>query len=249
VIIGRRVIHLPVTTSTMDEIDRFAANGEAEGIVVVADRQTAGRGRAGRGWQSAEGKDLLCSILLRPSKSAAEHGVFPLVIGLAVAEALEQLAGVHCQLKWPNDVLIGERKVAGILMTSKLYGDRIDCVNVGIGINVGADSNELPQSATSLSIETGRTLQRVQMLDALLGKLDDAYVTYCMTGSSSLVRQWLKKAAFLNERVTVESGRESITGTMIGVDEDGALLIARDDGSAERVVAGDLVRGPRRHSS
>jgi BirA family biotin operon repressor/biotin-[acetyl-CoA-carboxylase] ligase len=233
----------------MDEIDRLAANGETEGIVVTADRQTAGRGRAGRSWQSSEDKDLLCSILLRPSKSATELGVFPLVIGLAVADAIEQLAGVHCQLKWPNDVLIGERKVAGILTTSRLNGDRIDYVNVGIGINVGANSNDLPDDATSLSIETGTTLPRGQMLDALLAKLDDAYAAYCTASSSSFVRQWLKKAAFLNERVTIESGRESITGTMIGIDLDGALVIARDDGELERVVAGDLVRGPRRQSS
>src|SRR5688572_16374861 len=118
----------------MDEIDRLAADGEVEGVVVVADRQVRGRGRAGRAWESAPNAGLLCSILLRPDKSARELGALPLIIGLSVADALQAFARVHCQLKWPNDVLVGGKKIAGVLLTSRVREDRVDYVNAGIGI-------------------------------------------------------------------------------------------------------------------
>src|SRR5215218_8906374 len=120
----------------MDEIDRLVGQGEPEGLVVVADRQTAGRGRAGRAWHSASGSGLLFSILLRPRKTPAEIADFPLIVGLAVAEAIDEIAGVRSSLKWPNDVLIDDKKVAGIVMTSRIMDETIDYLNIGIGINV-----------------------------------------------------------------------------------------------------------------
>jgi BirA family biotin operon repressor/biotin-[acetyl-CoA-carboxylase] ligase len=245
-IIGRRVIRLPVTTSTMDEIDRLAKQGEAEGLVVVADRQTAGRGRAGRTWHTASGAGLLFSILLRPVKAPADVAAFPLVVGLAVADAIDEIAAVQSTLKWPNDVLINNRKVAGILMTTRITGERLEYLNVGIGINVEGKAGELPLLAASIAAESQRVVDRESLLQNILAKLDDFYAAYCIKGSSRFVLDWNMKAAFVNERVSVETGVAVIEGILRGADDQGALVIEREDGTNERVTVGELTRGPLR---
>jgi BirA family biotin operon repressor/biotin-[acetyl-CoA-carboxylase] ligase len=228
----------------MDEVDRLAAQGEPEGLVVVADRQTAGRGRAGRAWHSASGSGLLFSVLLRPRKTPAEIPAFPLIIGLAVAEAIDEIAGVRSALKWPNDVLIDDKKVAGILMTSRIMDETIDYLNVGIGINVaGAD---LPPDGTSLDISSSRFVDRDKLFEKILRRLDNAYAAFCNSGSGPFIHDWTAKVAYLNERIEVESEGTKIEGIMRGVDDVGALLIETEDGSEMRIVAGELTRGPRR---
>jgi BirA family transcriptional regulator, biotin operon repressor / biotin---[acetyl-CoA-carboxylase] ligase len=229
----------------MDEIDRLAARGEPEGIVVVAEVQTKGRGRAGRDWQSLPDQGLLCSVLLRPNKAAGEFGAFPLVVGVAVAEAIEEVANVNCQLKWPNDVFIKGKKVAGILITSRLTANTFDYANVGIGINVASTPEELPSTGTSLAIAAAGSVDRNALLAKLLGKLDECYAAFLSTGSSSFQHQWTSRVAYLNEAVVLRDGDRLVEGILRGVDEQGALLIERSDGSIERLVAGDLVRGLR----
>ena len=245
-IIGRQVLRLPVTTSTMDEIDRFAAQGEPEGLVVVADRQTAGRGRAGRTWQSASKRGLLFSVLLRPRKTPTEIAVFPLIAGLAVAEAIDEIASIRCSLKWPNDVLVNGEKVAGILLTTRIAGDAIDYLNIGIGINVAGNEHELPTGGTSLAIVSSSPVDRDKLLEKVLLRLDDVYASFCTVGGGRFVRGWTAKAAYLNERVEVVTGSVTIVGIMRGVDDQGALLLETEDGSRVRIVAGELTRGPRR---
>ena len=243
-IIGRQIIRLSVTTSTMDEIDRLVGQGEPEGLVVVADRQTAGRGRAGRAWHSASGSGLLFSILLRPRKTPAEIAVFPLIVGLAVAEAIDEIAGVRSSLKWPNDVLIDDKKVAGIVMTSRIMDETIDYLNIGIGINVTGAA--LPSDGTSLADSSSRIVDRDKLLKKILTRLDNAYASFCISGSGPFIHDWTAKAAYLNERIEAESEGMKIEGIMRGVDDIGALLIETEDGSELRIVAGELTRGPRR---
>jgi BirA family biotin operon repressor/biotin-[acetyl-CoA-carboxylase] ligase len=246
VIIGRKVIRLRETTSTMDEIDRLAVHGEAEGLVVVADIQSTGRGRAGRVWQVDAGAGLLFSVLLRPRKAPAEFSFFPLIVGLAVAGAIEQVAGVVCRLKWPNDVLIDEKKVAGILMTSRITHDKIDYVNVGVGINLSRAPDNLPTGATSIAAESNEAVDGNELLDRVLTGLDERYAAFSTSGSHQFVGDWNQRAAFMNEQVTVESEGIAITAIMRGVDDQGALLIERPEGAVERIVVGELTRGPRR---
>jgi BirA family biotin operon repressor/biotin-[acetyl-CoA-carboxylase] ligase len=230
----------------MDEVDRFANQGELEGLVVIADRQTAGRGRAGRTWQTAGASGLLFSVLLRPRKTPSEIAVFPLIIGLAVAEAIEDIADVRCSLKWPNDVLVGDKKVAGILMTTRISGDDIDHLNIGIGINVAGQERELPTGGTSVAVVSSKPVDRDKLFEKLLMKLDDVYASFCMAGSGSFIREWTAKAAYLNDRVEVETGSLTIEGIMRGVDDQGTLLLEKEDGSSSRIIAGELTRGPRR---
>jgi BirA family biotin operon repressor/biotin-[acetyl-CoA-carboxylase] ligase len=245
VIIGRRIMRMSVTTSTMDEIDRYAKRGEAEGIVVVADKQTSGKGRAGRTWQSNPGEGLLFSVLLRPRKTPSEIAVFPLIIGLAVSEAIESTSEIRCKLKWPNDILIDEKKIAGILTTSRVSGESIEYLNIGIGINVAGGSHELPQGGTSLSGESSISIDKDRLLERVLVCLNDTYASFCTSGSSGFVRDWNAKAAFAGERVTIVTGPDELEGIMRGVDDQGALLLELDNGSNERIVAGELTRGPR----
>jgi BirA family biotin operon repressor/biotin-[acetyl-CoA-carboxylase] ligase len=229
----------------MDEIGRLAAAGEPEGSVVCADYQTGGYGRAGRQWLAPPGSALLCSILLRPSLSPSALASLPLCFGVAVADAIEQLCGVPCQLKWPNDVLIREKKVAGVLMTSRLSGETIDHLAVGIGVNVGATLEQLPPMASSLSVEVGRVVDREDLLTVLLANLDRQYRAVNNSRGRFDSREWTRRAAFLGNEVLVGDGGVLVSGRFVGVDDTGALVLKLGDGSTKTFVAGDLVRGPR----
>jgi BirA family transcriptional regulator, biotin operon repressor / biotin---[acetyl-CoA-carboxylase] ligase len=243
--IGHRVIRLSTTTSTMDEIGRLAEAGEPQGVVVCADYQTGGQGRAGRRWLAPPGSALLCSILLRPTMPPSTLGSLPLCLGVAVADAIEQFCDVPCQLKWPNDVLIKEKKVAGVLSTSRISGETVDHLAVGIGINVSANPEQLPPMATSLAIETGRTLDKDELLTVLLTNLDRQYRALINAHGRFDSQEWTKRAAFLGGEVFVRDNDVFVSGRFVGVDDTGALILELGDGTTKTFVAGDLVRGPR----
>jgi BirA family biotin operon repressor/biotin-[acetyl-CoA-carboxylase] ligase len=229
----------------MDEIGRLAEAGEPEGLVVCADYQTGGHGRAGRQWLAPPGSALLCSILLRPSLPPSELASLPLCFGVAVADAIDQFCGVSCRLKWPNDVLIREKKVAGVLMTSRLAGETIDHLAVGIGVNVGATREQLPPMATSLSVELGKSLDKDGLLTLLLTNLDRQYRALINAHGRFDPREWTRRAAFLGDEVFVRDGDVFVSGRFVGVDGTGALILNLGDGTTKTFVAGDLVRGPK----
>jgi BirA family transcriptional regulator, biotin operon repressor / biotin---[acetyl-CoA-carboxylase] ligase len=241
--LGHTVLNLPVTTSTMDDIQRLAAEGAEEGLIVVADEQMAGRGRAGRGWTAPPGTALLCSVLLLPTLPPNRLTTLPLVAGVAVAEAIEDSAPVTCRLKWPNDVWIGGRKVAGILMKATVSAGVTDRVVLGIGINLNTKPEDLPPNATSLAVASGIDVSRPSVLDALIARLQDLYDRFVASNGRPDLEPWLKRAALVGELVTVKDAGASISGRLHGVDDDGALLLDVD-GSLRRIVAGDLSRGP-----
>lgn len=249
-VVGRCLIRLATVGSTMDEVARLAAAGEPEGTVVVAAEQTAGRGRAGRRWWAPPGTALLCSVLLRPPVAPVRLGVLPLVVGVAVAESIEAVAGLPCRLKWPNDVWLGDgaagRKVAGILLTSRLAGAKVDHAVVGVGINVAVPVADLPAGAASISVESGRCVGVEETLTRFLVCLDAGYRAYVDAGGAPSLAGWRDRAALLGEPVAVEIAGDRREGIMRGVDEDGAMLLEEGDGKVGRVVAGELVRGPVR---
>ncbi|MGH2559100.1 MAG: biotin--[acetyl-CoA-carboxylase] ligase [Thermomicrobiales bacterium] len=243
-IVGRQVIYLPRVTSTMEEIERYAAAGEPEGVVVVADEQTAGRGRSGRTWRAPAGSSILCSILLRPKLFADHLTTIPLIAGVAVAEAIEEHVPVRCHLKWPNDVWIDSKKVAGILMTSRMNSSGVAHVNLGIGVNVTVPREALPDGATSLDAASGCNVARDRLLTSLLTRLDAHYACLLTNGPHSGLSAWRGRAALIGEHVVVKAEDREETGRFVGIDDDGALLLAQDGGT-KRIVAGDLTRGPR----
>jgi BirA family transcriptional regulator, biotin operon repressor / biotin---[acetyl-CoA-carboxylase] ligase len=222
--LGEPLIRLGRTTSTMDELAALAAAGAAEGTAVLAEAQTAGRGRAGRHWQSPPGTAILLSVLLRPTVPPTRLGVLPLVVGLAVAEAVEAEAGLSPWLKWPNDVLLDGRKLAGILAAARTEGTETRVI-LGIGLNVNARRDQLPPEAASLKVELGREQDREPLLAALLDRLDGAYRRFESEGGAFEPAEWECRAAFLGETVLVADAGRTLQGVFRGVDGDGALIL------------------------
>jgi BirA family biotin operon repressor/biotin-[acetyl-CoA-carboxylase] ligase len=229
----------------MDDVTRLGEAGVDEGVVVIADEQTAGRGRAGRSWRAAPGSALLCSILLRPSVPPDRLSVLPLLTGLAVAEAIDDCAPVRCCLKWPNDIWIRERKVCGVLMTARSRARTVDFVVLGIGVNLIGNPEDIAPGATSIAAESGIVLEPMALLEALLMRLQSYYDSYVRLGGSFPVAQWRERAALIDEQVEVGDGGKVLTGTFLGVASNGALLLQTAEGM-RHVVAGDLSRGPIR---
>ena len=235
--------------STMDQATLLARFGARERTAVVSNVQTAGRGRAGRSWHAPRGTALLCTLILRPRIAPARLSVLPLVIGVAAAEVIESVTEQRARLKWPNDVWLGNdpdnRKAAGVLVTSRLCGANVDYALVGIGINVSSRQEDLPPGATSLNIVTGLEIERPALLALLLEHFDNHYANYLASDGNPSLDPWRARAALLGQPVTVVENECAHTGIFIDIDSDGALLLAEPDRAVRRIVAGDLVRGPR----
>lgn len=210
-----------------------ARAGVPEGLVVVADEQRAGRGRLGRTWESRPGVSLLVSVLLRPSVSDLSRTT--MATGVALAEAVDQVAGFAPDLKWPNDLLVGDRKLAGILAESDL-GDPVGVV-VGAGCNVswGVMPDELSDLATSCDIESGRIIDREDLLVAMLLSLDG------LIDADDLDDRYRARLATIGRRVRVERHADVVVGEAVGIGSAGELIVRDDRGREHAVTAGDVV--------
>jgi BirA family transcriptional regulator, biotin operon repressor / biotin---[acetyl-CoA-carboxylase] ligase len=232
-----QIHYIPTVGSTMIDAARLAASGAPHGAVILADEQTAGVGRLGRSWLSQPELGIYVSILLALPLPAASVPLASLVVGLATAEAIHQSTQLTCDLRWPNDVLIRERKVAGIL--TQLAGSRIIA---GIGINVYQTEfpNDLRTPATSLRIESnGHSPSREAVVVALLESVDTFSSMLATQGSAAILRAFMAASSYvLDRRVVIEDTGER--GVTAGLDENGFLLVQADSGSTQRVVAGGV---------
>lgn len=225
------------TGSTNADLLAEARAGAAEGLVLVAEAQTAGRGRLGRSWSTPPRAALACSVLLRPAAvPPSARGWLPLLTGLAVAAALRAEAGVTATLKWPNDVLVGDRKIAGIL--AEAHGDAIVA---GVGLNVTLTAAELPvPTATSLLLEDAACLDRDRLLAAVLTELASRYTAWA-AGPGALREEYLRWCVTVGREVRVElPGGAPLTGTATDVDTSGRLAVRTASGTT-LVGAGDVV--------
>ena len=236
--------------STMDVAARLARFGAPDRTAVVSAEQTAGRGRAGRAWQAPPGSSLFCTLIVRPDVTPDRLSTLPLVTGVAVAEAIEQLTASPVQLKWPNDLWLGSdpqrRKVGGILTTSALHGSAVDFALIGIGINGSAEKDTLPPGATSLLVATGARIKAADLLATVLARVDRAYEAFLALGGRPSLDEWRSRAALLGEPVVIEDAGRVHAGMYAGIDDEGALLLHDPLAGKRRVVAGDLTRGPQR---
>lgn len=228
----------------MDELAVLATMGEPDGTVVLADEQTAGRGRRGNSWHATAGRNILCSVLLRPSVSPASLPTLPLVAGVAVAGAIEQASGDRCQLKWPNDVWLAGKKVAGVLMTARVEAHVVRHVIIGIGINVNEAVEALPPGAISLRSHTGHVWRQEPLLRRVLDRLDHEYRAFLAGDGQSALAAWRSRAAMLDEAVSVLTGDARQDGILRGVADDGALML-EVSGEVMAIYAGEVQRGPR----
>ncbi len=245
-VIGRSLVYLPETGSTNAEAKRLAEAGAVDGTVVVSDHQTAGRGRLGRPWQAPAGTSLLLSVVFRPHIPPGQAQRLTMCCALAVADAVEALTGLAVGLKWPNDVVLGEGKLGGILTEMALRGEKLDYAVVGIGLNVNLDPHRLRGSllwpATSLSWVLGRNVSRLELLGALLQAVERRYLA--LTSGRSPLAEWTRRLVTLGRPVIVAVGETRVEGEAVGVNEDGALLVRRPDGTTVAVVAGDVTLNP-----
>ena len=240
--VGRNLVYLPETGSTNTEARRLAQAGAPEGALVIADYQTAGRGRLDRRWLAPPGSSLLLSLIFRPALAPHQAQRLTMICGLALLEAVEAETGLRLGLKWPNDALIGGRKVAGILTELSLRGAAVDYAVVGMGLNVNLDPARLPDDllapATSLSHELGRPVDRLSLLWAFLRAVERRYLA--LQAGRSPQAEWARHLVTLGQPVTVSAGGATFGGLAEGVDADGALLVRREDGRVQRVLAGDV---------
>jgi BirA family biotin operon repressor/biotin-[acetyl-CoA-carboxylase] ligase len=230
--------------STMDLATALAAEGAAEGTVVIARHQSAGRGRAGRRWETPPGTALLCSVVVRPAIPA--NGLMPLALlaGDAVAMAIQAMTGLEARIKWPNDVLVGDRKIAGVLIQARHAPDRTSMI-VGIGINTAIPPGGLPDGATSMLAETGIVPTHDVLLKTVLAFFEQRYHDVLAGSVEGHLHRISQHLAMIGEDVTVQEGSQAVRGRLAGVDHDGALLL-EVAGARRRIIAGDVVRGPRR---
>jgi BirA family biotin operon repressor/biotin-[acetyl-CoA-carboxylase] ligase len=232
------IVRLGSVDSTQTVAFALAERGAPDRTVVVADRQLAGRGRRGRVWQAPAGTSLLTSILVRPALPRALLATFSPTAAVATAEALERVAAVAARVKWPNDVLVGGRKIAGILLESRSVAGAVAPLVIGIGINLAQREfpPELAGQATSVALETGRAVDRETMLATLLEAFDAWRARLETEGFGPVRERWRRLSDTVGRRVTADG----VSGTAVDLDADGALLV--DVGAlVKRVIAGEIV--------
>lgn len=245
---GRPMRCLPQVSSTNQVLKEMAEQGAPHGQLVLAEAQEAGRGRRGRGWVSPPGLGLWSSLLVRPPVPAAQASGLTMLAAMAVCDAISSACALEAGIKWPNDVVLSGKKLTGILVELNADMDSIHWAVVGVGINVNHTSGDFPEDlrnkATSLAVVLGEPVDRGPLLRAYLEAFEARYQQWIAGGFSALRPDYERYSRTLGRAVRVVSLDRSFTGTAEGMDELGALLVRREDGEVERVLAGDVsVRG------
>ena len=236
--IGQRVICYPRLTSTNDIAKRRAQQGAREGTVIFAEEQTTGRGRMKRTWLSPRGSIAL-SIILYPKLAYLPSLI--MVASLSVVHSIERVTGLRAQIKWPNDVLVNNKKICGILIESDVKGSVVDYAIIGIGVNVNLRLSDFPEilpTATSLSHELGRDVSRLDMIRSLLAETEKLYLA--LPTGQSVYQEWRDNLVTLGKKVQVSSDQINYKGIAESVASDGSLLLRQSDGSLVKIVAGDV---------
>lgn len=236
------IYHFDIAASTNDTAKALGARGAPEGALVVAEAQSAGRGRLGRDWLSPPGLGLYASLLLRPALPPSELPPITLTTAVAVVRALTRAAGVIPGIKWPNDLILGGKKVGGILTEMETESDQIRYLVVGLGLNVNNPDfpPDLETIATSLARETGRTFPRVPILQAWLEEFEVLYQQFLGQGFLEILAEWKEHTVTLGKRVIVRQGARQLEGLALEVAADGALLLETTPGDVVRVTSGEI---------
>ncbi|WP_303723075.1 biotin--[acetyl-CoA-carboxylase] ligase [Malonomonas rubra] len=239
--IGTSLVCLPEIDSTNARVRQLAEQDAAEGTVVIADRQSAGKGRLGRRWESPSAVNLYCSILLRPQIPVQQAPQLTFLSAVAVAETLKQRYQLSVKVKWPNDVLVSGKKIAGLLNEMNAETEQIHFVILGIGVNLNMTADQFPEElnypATSVLLERGEEIDRVAFIREFLQRIDRYYAEFLQDGFGPIRRRWEALCDLMNQRVQIDQG---LQGTVVGLDTDGALRLQLDDGRVERIIAGDV---------
>ncbi len=242
--IGKDISFYNEIDSTNDVAKEVAAKGAAEGTAVIADCQKKGRGRLGRKWESPKGVNIYTSIILRPNIPPASAPQLTLFSAVAMAETVSEYLDRKPDVKWPNDILINSKKVAGILTEMNSEQDRINFIVLGIGVNLNMTDGMFPEGlkeiATSLKIETGRDISRTDFIQALYLNMEKWYKNYLKYGFESIREAWTGYFAMAGRSVKVREMDGVREGIAMGIDSDGALLLKQKGGHIMRTVSGDM---------
>jgi BirA family biotin operon repressor/biotin-[acetyl-CoA-carboxylase] ligase len=240
---GKRIYHFFETDSTNQVALELGHAGEPEGAVVIAEEQTAGRGRAGHSWHSERAAGIYATILLRPRLAPVQAPLLTMMAGLSARAAVQSATGLSVDLKWPNDLVISGKKLGGILTEMHAEPSQVRFVIVGIGINVNQQKfpADLAGASTSLRMETGKMQSRLEVLVQFLRQFESDYRELLSEGSAGVVNRFEAASSYARgKRVRVTNGRDSFTGVTAGLEETGLLRVKRDDGEITTVIAGDV---------
>jgi len=241
--IGREIFFHETIGSTNTVASEIAAK-TVEGAVVLADTQSKGKGRLGRCWVSPPGVNIYMSIILRPDISPRDATLITIMSSVACAKALRKVAGLNVTIKWPNDLIIQNKKLCGILTELKTERNKIIFAVAGIGINVNADINEFPEDvkyiATSLKNETGIVYSRTEIAAEILNQIDRWYKTMKVMGRDALLSEWKRLSSTLGREVMVVTGQGTLTGFALDLDSEGMLMIKLTSGEVKRISSGDV---------
>lgn len=240
------VVHYEEIDSTNTEIRRLSLEGAEQGLVVMAEKQNAGKGRRGRTWKSPAGENLYFSILLRPELKPEKAPMLTLVMAYSVAKVLLD-EGLPVQIKWPNDLVLSKKKVCGILTEMHLQGCQVEDIVIGVGINVNTTmfSGELQDKATSIYMETGKLMARDLLLQKVLLEFEEQYELFLEVQDLSLLKESYNQMLInRNQEVLVLEPENEYKAEALGINEAGELLVKKSNGDVESVFAGEVsVRG------
>ncbi len=240
-ILGKKIFHYEMVTSTMDIAFELGMEGAEEGTVIFSEGQQKGRGRMGRSWISPKGRGIYLSLILRPKILPNEAPKLTLLSGVAVSEAIRKITGLSPLIKWPNDILIDEKKVGGILTELNAETDRVKFVVLGIGINVNTKKTFLPKEATSLREELGRPVSRLDLARQILRDIERYYFLFQRQEFNRIIELWKHSSSTIGKRIKVASRKNVTEGIALDIDTDGALLVRKDSGFISRIISGDVV--------
>ncbi len=239
-VIGRPIYSYDELDSTNTAVFRLGEQGIKEGVAVFSEYQKTGKGRLGRSWESPKGKNILFSVLLRPGLAPTEVSKVTLTAALSVIKAVKKIIRAELSIKWPNDILCGEEKICGILTEMSAEADRVNFVVLGIGINVNSDKKSLPPGATSLFEITKKPVDRKELARKILMELEKDYTRLKEGRFEQIAREWEEHSSTSGKRVVAMLLGRKIQGQAMGIDQEGALWIRKDNGLQEKITAGDI---------
>ncbi len=244
-IIGEKILSYDTVDSTNTVAFSLAEKGISEGTAVFAEAQRKGRGRLGRGWVSPKSKGIYLSLVLRPKIIPPKAALITLLAAVGCAEAIRKICGLQAQIRWPNDILVNNKKTCGILTEMQTKDNKVQFIILGIGINIDTHISKLPPGAGSLRKEVKRAgvqFSRLELARQLLRQLDQEYCYFKHKGNARVVVRWKNLSALSGKRVKVFFTHKSIEGQAQDIDEQGALIVRLDNGFKQHVVAADVLK-------
>jgi BirA family biotin operon repressor/biotin-[acetyl-CoA-carboxylase] ligase len=242
--LGRTIHYEETVTSTQKIAHKLAYDGANEGTIIVAEEQIAGRGRLDRAWHSPKFTGIWMSIILRPAIPLAQASQLTLLTAVSVAQAIQEVTKLEPEIKWPNDILLGRKKVVGILTELQAEADRINSVIIGIGLNVNQIEDDFPEElrglATSLRIESGGKVNRAELIQAILKKLEKLYEDYLRSGFYPIKLLWEAYAISIGKEITASTLKGKINGFAKGITDEGVLMIEDEYGTVHHVYSADI---------